>query len=111
MYATPEAQRAADILLSKLPGPANIRTRQLYRALERHYRDAKCCICAFYPKYGVMIVRGALLEHISDIVECKFDPTNITSIEESGLIERIAIGPRLHRITFVMHQPQEVLAS
>lgn len=44
-----------------------MKTHKLYQSLKRHLQYGKCPTCSFYQQYGVMIVKGDMVEHITDI--------------------------------------------
>lgn len=97
-------------LLRKLPGPDNLRARELYRLLEKHYHQAACQHCAFYKQYGVMIARGEYADHIQDIGGDWQAMAELPKLVKAKLIEVDEISTHQYRVTFVHIQAEKTKA-
>jgi len=90
-----------DAAYQRLRGTENLKARKLYRSLVEHHKYASCLVCASYPKYGSMIIRGSLFEHIEDIAGFKIGISDITKLLRKNLISVERVRPRQYSIIFV----------
>lgn len=95
-----------DTIYLRLPRPEDLPARNLMRTLVSHYHKRACVSCDFYHQYGVMIVKGDLHEHLSDIMKGNYNPVLFFLLEIKRLIEITEITPMTHRITF-LHLPAQ----
>lgn len=94
----------------KLPGPDNFRARKLYYTLKFHHKLSECLVCTSYVRYGCSIVKGNLLEHVRDLVTFPVVMSDLTKLQEVGMIEIEQITTNRHRIVFVELAPKEITA-
>lgn len=99
-----------DAAYRKLKGADNLKARKLYRALVEHHRAASCSVCDSYPKYGSLIIKGDLWEHITDIAIFTIDRSDFAKLKEAKLIIEEKVTPQQHRIIFVSLVKQEQTA-